>query len=150
MLSGESRESQMKSPLIFPGPDGESDLRIFERAELAVLWVDPAGVAAGEYGDHGWDADAKPVAFVLEPLAEQPGIFARLLLRKPTVEVKVRALAGPPEPDQLRAALLGRLEQLKPERVAEAAGLSLDALLALVRGVVADFYEEVRARPTPK
>jgi hypothetical protein len=136
----------MRVPLIFLGPNGPWDLMIFERAEDAISYAEPVDVLAGEYGDHGWDADGKPVALVAKPSEKQPGLIGRLLGLQPTLEVGVRELETPIEPETLRKALIGRLAGLEPDLVEVAEGRVLDDLIDLVRESIRERLQRVKER----
>lgn len=135
----------MRAPLIFLGPDGPWDLQVFQSAEEAMSYAEPPDVLSGEYGDHGWDADGKPVALVTKPSEKQPGLIGKLLGLQPRLEVEVRELEIPTEPEMLRKALIGRLAGLKPDLVAVAESMVLDDLIGLVCRSIEDRIEEVRS-----
>jgi len=144
----------MRTPLIFLGPNGSWDLKIFESALEAEGYAEPPDVQAGEYGARGWDADGKPVALEVKLAKEPRGFYGELLrprskweawsseigtrvakwLRlQPQLEVRLRELVAHAEPEALREALIGRLAGLEPDLVEGAAGMALDDLIALVR-----------------
>ena len=132
--------------LIFHGPNGPWELHNLERFEDALSYAEPPDVLSGEYGDHGWDADGKPVALVVNPSEKQPGLIGRLLDLQPTLEVGLRELDTPAEPEMLREALIGRLAGLKPELVAVAEDMVLDDLIDLVRGAIRERLQQVKER----
>lgn len=128
----------MRMPLMFQGPGGSWDLMIFESIAEAICEAEPPDVVEGEYGDHGWDADAKPVALVVVPTKTRPGLLGKLLgLFGPPHEVEVQQLDAPAEPELLREVLIGHLAWLRPDHVAAAERLDLDDLISLlVRGSI--------------
>lgn len=135
----------MRLPLIFLGPNGPWDLKIFETVENAISYAEPVDVLGGEYGDHGWDADGEPVALVVNPSKKQPGLIGKLLgLLQPPLEVEVRELGTPREPEGLREALLGRLAGLEPELVAAVEDMNLDDLIDQVRRAIRERLEEIK------
>jgi hypothetical protein len=119
---------------------------VFQTAEQAVRYAEPPDVLSGEYGEHGWDADGKPVALVVTPTPKQRGLIGKLLgLLQPTLEVGVRELELPTEPEALRKALIGRLAGLKPDLVAPAQRMALDELISLVCRSIDNRLDEVRS-----
>jgi hypothetical protein len=135
----------MRMPLTFLGPHGPWDLHIIESAEDAKGYAEPVDVLSGQYGDHGWDADGKPVALVAKPSEKRPGLIGELLgLLRPRLEVEVRELEGPIEPDMLRKALIGRLAGLEPELAAVAESMDLDDLIDQVRRAIRERLEQVK------
>gem|GEM_PF-2794785 len=117
---------------------------IFESVDDTRGYAEPVDVRSGEYGDHGWDADGKPVALVATPSARQVGLIGRLLGLEPELEVSVREVELPAEPEMLREALLGRLSGLESDLVAAAEGLGLDDLIDLLRRSTSDALQRVR------
>jgi hypothetical protein len=136
----------MKAPLIFLGPGGPWNLHIFESAEDAMGYAEPVDVLSGEYGDHGWDADGKPVVLVAKPSEKRPGLIGKLLGLQPTLEVEVRELQTPIEPDVLRKALIGRLAGLEPDLVVVAEGMVLNDLIDQARRSIRERLEQVKKR----
>lgn len=135
----------MRAPLIFLGPGGPWDLHIFGSAEEAMSYAEPPDVLSGEYGDYGWDADGRPVTLVVNPSKKQPGLIGKLLGLQPMLEVGVRELEMPTEPEILRKALIGRLAGPKPELVPVAESMALDDLIGLVCRSIEDRIEDVRS-----
>ncbi|PRQ10094.1 hypothetical protein ENSA7_03000 [Enhygromyxa salina] len=114
-------------------------------------YAEAADVLSGEYGVHGWDADGKPVALVTKPSEKQPGMIGKLLGLQQRLEVEVRELERPTEPEILRKALTGRLAGLKPEFVDGAESMVLDDLISLVCESIDYRLEQVRSlRPWRK
>jgi hypothetical protein len=142
-------DPRMKMPLVFLGPNGSWDLELFESVGQAKGWAEPEDVVAGEYGDHGWDADGQPVVLVAIPLRRVPGFIGWLRSLHPSLEVDVRALQAPSEPEMLRKALIGRFEELEPDLVVAADKMALDDLIALVRGLVGERLRQVEAGRYP-
>lgn len=140
----------MRTPLIFLGPSGVGDFQMFESVANVLSYVEPVDVVAGEYGDHGWDADGKPIALVAIPSNRQPGLLGRLFGVPPALEVALRELEIPAEPEMLREALIGRLAGLQPDLVMVADDMALDDLIALVRGSIRDRLEQIRKGRYPK
>lgn len=136
----------MRAPLIFLGPNGPWDLMIFQDAEDALSYAEPVDVLSGEYGNHGWDADGKPVGLVAKPSEKKPGLIGKLLGLQPRLEVGVQELELPTEPEAVRKALIGRLAGLEPDLVAVAESMVLDDLINLVWRTVRDRIQQVKDR----
>ena len=135
----------MREPFVFLGPGGPWDLNIFGTTGDALSYAEPPDVLSGEYGDHGWDADGKPVALVVKSSPKRPGLIGKLLgLLQPTLEVEVRELELPLEPERVRKALIGRLAGLEPDLVAVAESMDLDDLIGLVRRSIQDRIDRVQ------
>ncbi|MFV8754172.1 hypothetical protein ACNOYE_26815 [Nannocystaceae bacterium ST9] len=117
---------------------------LFETVGEAISYAEPPDVLSGEYGDLGWQADGKPVRLVVKPSENQPSLIERLIGLQPTLEVEIRELDAPAEPEILRKALIGRLLGLKPDLVGMAEAMALDDLIDLVRESIHARLEEVR------
>jgi hypothetical protein len=118
----------MRGPIIFACPDG---IEIFRDGVQAASYAEAIDVLNGEYGEHGWDADGRPIALEARLPTPVTKVFGLPWLRVVADgEVNVRALDAPPEPDVLLSVLLSFWIEYDPARAASLSSSSLDELVA--------------------